>query len=104
VTFTDGACRQNGKPEARAGAGVAFSNRKENNISSPITDEEDNYPVRTSQRAELYAVKLALLVFQLRLQDAQDSNPGSCIIATDSEYVVKGITTWLPTWKVSMSN
>lgn len=23
------------------------------------------------------------------------------IIATDSEYVVKGMTEWLPTWKVS---
>ena len=24
------------------------------------------------------------------------------IVATDSEYVVKGITEWLPTWKVSV--
>lgn len=60
---------------------------------------DDNFPRRSSQRAELYAARLGV-------EFLYDNRPGELrgqcevwIIATDSEYVVKGITEWLPTWR-----
>jgi ribonuclease HI len=73
----------------------------------PITDLEDNFPLRSNQRAELYAAKLGL-EFLAEADVANTKEPTgnpkgeskAWIIATDPEYVVKGITEWLPTWKV----
>ena len=77
---------------------------------------------RTNQRAEL----LAAIEGLKKLQDVNrieainealgkgDSHPKSArrhtdnphstyIVASDSEYVVKGITEWLPAWRVRLS-
>lgn len=67
-----------------------------------IDDETDKGP-RTSQRAELLAALMGLL--SLRVLDGTchsssghgDGRPKEWIIATDSEYVVKGMAEWLPT-------
>jgi ribonuclease HI len=107
IIFTDGACTNNGRPGAKAGVGVAYGNEDDSQLSMPITDLVDNYPVRSNQRAELYAAKLGLEF----LAEADESNTKeptgkpkgeskAWIIATDSEYVVKGMTEWLPTWRV----
>ncbi|KAL8919913.1 MAG: hypothetical protein Q9172_004731 [Xanthocarpia lactea] len=82
----------------------------------PITAVLDPRQKRTSQRAEL----LAALSGLRQLIDADELNATeetkkkkrkkrrklssteakkSWIIATDSEYVVKGMTEWLPAWK-----
>jgi ribonuclease HI len=34
-------------------------------------------------------------------EDKPEDECNAWIIATDSEYVVKGMTEWLPTWRVS---
>jgi ribonuclease HI len=107
IIFTDGACTNNGRPGAKAGVGVAYGSGDDSQLSMPITDLEDDFPVRSNQRAELYAAKLGLEF----LAEADESNSNeptgkpkgeakAWIIATDSEYVVKGMTEWLPTWRV----
>jgi ribonuclease HI len=52
----------------------------------------DNFPLRSNQRAELCAAKLGLdLVVEARTEE-YSSEAEVWIIATDSEYIVKGIT------------
>jgi ribonuclease HI len=102
IVFTDGACTNNGRPNAKSGVGIAFGNDSDCELSLPISDSLDNYPVRSNQRAELCATIMGLEVLA---SWATDNGPKSksadkLIVTTDSEYVVKGITEWLPTWKV----
>lgn len=100
IILTDGACMNNGQHAAKAGVGVAYGNNEDSQLSKPITDLEDNFPLRSNQRAELYAAKLGLEFFaEADKVDTEDESE-SWIIATDSEYVVKGMTEWLPKWKV----
>jgi ribonuclease HI len=73
----------------------------------PITDSADNFALRSNQRAELYAAKLGLEFLaeadRINTEELPDKHKGEShawIIATDSEYVVKGMTEWLPTWRV----
>jgi hypothetical protein len=89
VIYIDGACKNNGRPEATAGAGIALGTEDSplGQLSIPITDAEDNFPVRSNQRAELLAAKLGLESLQAHL-DQMDGQI-ACIVATDSEYVVK---------------
>lgn len=123
IVFTDGSCRNNGRANATAGIGIAYGLGRHSQMSLSITDEEDNFPRRSSQRAELYAAQqgLAYLAAAERNHhcdcwDAEiehyqnwhgrpvtqaEDNYQCWIVASDSEYVVKGITEWLPTWKVS---
>lgn len=80
----------------------------------PINGDVDKGQKRTSQRAELLAAINGVL-FMARADELNDSPTGDAmesmnygprdsrkawVIATDSEYVVKGITDWLPAWKV----
>src|SRR3989338_757095 len=55
ILYTDGACQGNGKSEARAGVGVFVALDDPRNISLPL----DMAP-HTNNRAELWAIKLAL--------------------------------------------
>ncbi|KAF1939827.1 ribonuclease H-like protein [Clathrospora elynae] len=106
IIFTDGACTNNGRPEAKAGVGVAYGNDAASQLSISITDLADDFPVRSNQRAELYAAIVGLEF----LAEADEINSHeqtgkpkdqaeAWIIATDSEYVVKGMTEWLPKWR-----
>ncbi|KAF3389913.1 Ribonuclease H [Talaromyces pinophilus] len=100
IVFTDGACINNGRPEAKAGAGVAVGSTDATQLSIPITDSEDTFPVRSNQRAALYAAKSGLgYLAELDELDPKERSSEAWIIATDSEYVVKGLTEWLPTWR-----
>ena len=69
----------------------------------PITDLEDDFALRSNQRAELHAAKLGLefLAEAHRINTEPEDESNVWVIATDSEYVVKGMTEWLPTWRVS---
>lgn len=98
IAFTDGACTNNGRPEAKAGIGVAYGNDDGSQLSRPITDTVDSFPLRSNQRAELCAAKLGVEL--LARTWTEESKNEAWIIATDSEYVVKGMTEWLPKWKV----
>ncbi|KAL9047111.1 MAG: hypothetical protein Q9206_006898 [Seirophora lacunosa] len=108
LVFTDGACRQNGQQGATAGIGIAGSKAEELHLSLPITTDMDPTHKRTSQRAELLAALegLQYLANQSKrrkvVEGIKSNSPDqekSWIIATDSLYVVEGMTEWLPVWK-----
>ncbi|GBE78515.1 hypothetical protein SCP_0114040 [Sparassis crispa] len=117
LVFTDGACLSNGQRDATAGIGIAVGVFGEDwdQWAIPIDDSVDAYHKRSSQRAELLAALKGL--FKLRdkelevyeysldehntLQHLRGLRRPAWIITTDSEYVVKGMTEWLPVWKVN---
>lgn len=101
IVFTDGACLDNGGSNARVGAGVAAGATGGFQLSIPITDEEDPFPVRSNQRAELIAAKEELkfmgLLAELNEDSAVDRSREDAPVwtdATDPEYVVRGMTEW----------
>jgi len=86
---------------------MAYGNNKRSQKSVPIVDSEDNFPLRSNQRAELYAAISGLKFLANADRENTEEPTGDSkgkskawIIATDSEYVVKGMTEWLPTWRV----
>ena len=80
--YTDGNCRDNGRPCARAGSGIYFvRNGKAEARYSSVPGAQ------TNNRAEIYAMLLAL--------DATLDVDAICI-KPDSEYVAKSLTD--PTW------
>jgi ribonuclease HI len=100
VVFTDGACSNNGKLTARAGMGMVCGDDEDSEASIPITDMVDSFPLRSSQRAELCAAQYGIVL--LAKSDTTDcgGETREWVVATDSEYVVKGLSEWLPSWKV----
>lgn len=113
VVFTDGACFDNGKSSARAGAGIAFGNSASFQRPIPITEGNDPGFRRTNQRAELIAAIAGLELLEHddnewsqlngQMWTRQRRSGGGLVVATDSEYVVKGITDWLHSWRVSVA-
>lgn len=112
LVFTDGACRLNGQLGATAGIGIAGGESEADQRAVPITEALDPRQKRTSQRAELLAAIEGLDYIagrdrghQPESERDQDQGPGakkrSLVLASDSEYVVKGMTEWMPVWRVS---
>ena len=56
--YTDGACVNNGKPDARAGFGVWFGENDPRNVSESFTGPQ------TNNRAELLAIIRALTILR----------------------------------------
>lgn len=79
--FTDGACRGNPGP---GGWGALL--RTDNHEKELYGGEKDT----TNNRMEMMAVIKAVEALQ---------NPSNIKITTDSQYVLKGITEWMPNWK-----
>lgn len=79
--FTDGACRGNPGP---GGWGALL--RKDNHEKELYGGEKDT----TNNRMEMMAVIKAVEALQ---------KPSEVKITTDSQYVLKGITEWMPNWK-----
>lgn len=128
LIFVDGACSNNGRVNATAGIGIVMGNGERDTWSIPIDDTLDPGTEKTSQRAELLAAlqgleKLRMQHFETDVGEYRnekrhelqtfkthntrgDSGPVThpqWIIASDSEYVVLGMTKWLPKWKIRMS-
>jgi len=81
IIYTDGACR--GNPGPGGWAAVLSGGADEQVLSGAETETTNN-------RMELSAVIMAL----------RELPPGAvAVLHTDSEYVIKGITEWLPAWK-----
>ncbi|KAI4527153.1 ribonuclease H-like protein [Schizophyllum commune Loenen D] len=105
LIFTDGACAGNGKDGAAAGIGVVLGKigRGIDSFAYAVTEQMDPGQRRTSQRAELLAalagVRRSMHADVHDYDDYNDAVPKERIIVTDSEYVVRGITEWLPQWK-----
>ncbi|MGC1458245.1 MAG: ribonuclease HI [Steroidobacteraceae bacterium] len=81
MIHTDGACRGNPGP---GGWGVLL------NWNGTVKELSGWEPDTTNNRMELTAVIMALAAL---------TRPTQATVQTDSQYVIKGITEWLPTWK-----
>ncbi|CAH0020000.1 unnamed protein product, partial [Clonostachys rhizophaga] len=93
LVFSDGACLNNGQPNPRAGWAFVFG---PGGICSGRLESRgpfDDPGVQSSNRAELCAVIAAI---GFRAWHGEGFR--ILIIATDSEYVVKGATAWVKTW------
>ena len=122
LVFIDGACSNNGQDDAKAGLGMTIGDDEEHCWSIAVQEALDPDGPRTNQRAELLAAIEGLKKLQNvnRIEAINEAlgkgdshhksarrhtdNPHSTyIVASDSEYVVKGITEWLPAWRVRLS-
>jgi ribonuclease HI len=81
IIHTDGACRGNPGP---GGWGVLLS---WNGTQKELSGSE---PATTNNRMELMAAIMGLTALK---------RPSVATVQTDSQYVIKGITEWLPSWK-----
>lgn len=93
AVFVDGACSGNGQPWARAGMGVFFGPGSRHNITQSL---DDGGP-QTNQRAEIRAAILALDRVK-QLLDLGRLDTDLVVVATDSAYLVGGITEWIYKW------
>lgn len=90
--FTDGSCiRKKSKKGSdaciRAGYGIHFPHGELPDVSRKFA----HTPI-TNQRAELYAIYVALVIIKKNL----DAN--KIIIYSDSEYSIKSVTIWISGW------
>jgi len=112
LIFTDGACPNNGRPGAKAGMGIAYGSWDRDQFSIPMTESIDEVQPHTSQRAELWAAILGLELFTVsgagsydikKMQTRTKEDQPEWIVVSDSQYVVRGMTEWLPTWEVCIN-
>jgi ribonuclease HI len=87
--FTDGACINNGKPNAKAGYSVIFPYLPHLNYSDKLSNNH------TNNRAEYMAVIKAIEI----INNYDKSCKNKLYIYTDSELLVKSITKWIKLWK-----
>ena len=81
--YTDGACSNNGRPDARAGFGIWFKEGDSRNTSESFTG------IQTNNRAELLAIIRALTIMREEIEQGQRIN-----IYTDSTYSIRCCTTY----------
>ena len=105
LVFTDEACSNNGSQGAVAGIGAAFGSDEPSHWLIPVTDKIDPAAAtRTSQCEELLAALegVSAMIIMDNLDGHKrinDTGEKAWVIAADSEYVVKGMTEWPPSWK-----
>lgn len=96
LIFTDGACLGNGGPNPIAGWAFVYSlSTSAGVVKGRLEDRgpDNELYQQTSNRAELRAV---IAASQFRAWDGEQFS--RLIFATDSEYVVRGVTEWIPKW------
>jgi len=97
VIATDGACRNNGRPDAVGACGIFFNVDSYHNKAFKMKD-----PHPTSQRAELRAAAYALGAFTKMFTSGHFVDKGyvtEVIIKSDSAYLVNGMTSWITAWR-----
>lgn len=87
--FTDGACSNNGRPNAKAGYAVWFPDYPNLCESGRIPEGQS----QTNQRAELTAIHRAVVIL-----DEKGFHDVDVIVYTDSDYSISCLTKWLPGW------
>lgn len=91
VVYTDGACEHNQTPsKRRAGVGVWFGERHPYNVS------RRPFGMDTNNQAELEAILDAVQIIRTRLDPTCKYH---WILKTDSNYSVKCITQYWPSWE-----
>jgi ribonuclease HI len=98
LIYTDGACLGNGQPNPRAGYGVVFREERPGqrghfSVALELQGPMGDHRPHTSNRAELQAVIAAL-----QFRSWPSEGWAKVVIATDSEYVVEGATSWIEGW------
>ena len=88
--YTDGGCSGNPGPGGWAYIMVQKTFQGEKVIAEECGGEQNT----TNNRMELTAVICALKAYK-----AKPGLPGNVIVHTDSQYVQKGITEWIRSWK-----
>ena len=81
--YTDGACSNNGKENAKAGIGIYFQDNDSRNVSKRITGKQ------TNNRAELLAIIVSYFIIENDIENGQ-----TIVIVTDSEYAIRCFTTY----------
>ena len=76
--FTDGACSNNGKPNAKAGIGVYFSKDDKRNTSKRVIGKQSN------NTAELSAVLEVFIILENEIKSGEE-----IIIYSDSIYTIR---------------
>ncbi|CAM6121839.1 unnamed protein product [Calypogeia fissa] len=90
--FIDGACRGNGQAGARAAYGVYTAQNSPFNRSGVLP----NWASHTSQAAEIYAAREAVLLI---LQDPERERwKDGVVLITDSDYLFKSMTRNVGNW------
>lgn len=86
--YTDGACTNNGKPNARAGWGAVLTNPEGHvlELAGPVPESQP----QTNSRAELLAVIEAL---------DRCTKPAPINVHTDSQFIANACNGWLADWK-----
>ncbi len=87
--YTDGACSNNGKANAKAGYAVWFPDHKSLSMSERLSQSEP----QTNNRAELMSILKGISI-------AEDNGfiDEDLVIYSDSHYSIDGLTKYLPTW------
>lgn len=80
--YTDGACINNGKKNAKAGIGIFFSENDKRNTSARLEGKQSN------NCAELEAIIKAIKLAK------SDLETNDVVIMTDSEYAIKCLTSY----------
>lgn len=88
VVYTDGACENNGRTNAKAGIGVWFGDHHPFNVSKPVKGRP------TNNVAEIQACIAAIEI-------AIKNDIKNLCIKTDSQFVINSITNWIKKWKVN---
>jgi ribonuclease HI len=83
IVYTDGACINNGKRNARAGIGIYFGQRDSRNVSRRIIGKQ------TNNTAELTAIIEAYNILQNDIR-----NGLNILIYSDSTYAIRACTTY----------
>ena len=86
--FTDGACINNGKPNAIAGIGVFLTNNDPRNVSRRVEGKQ------TNNVAELSAILEVFTILEEEIERGDIIN-----IYSDSKYSINSFTVWAIKWK-----
>lgn len=81
--YTDGACSNNGKPNAKAGYGVYFAENDPRNEYGTVVGKQSN------NTGELMGFIRAIEILEKEIDDGREIH-----LYTDSEYVIKCATTY----------
>ena len=86
IVYTDGACKNNGKPNARAAYGVYFGQNDKRNVAKLC----DSHQKQTNNVAELLAI---INVFFI-LENEITNNKDYVLIVSDSIYAIRACTSY----------
>ena len=88
--YTDGACQNNGKLNAKCGVGIYFGKDDTRNLSKALKG-----PLQTNNIAELTAI---LYCLKILLKTEKNIDDNMFIIFSDSKYSIDCITKYIVVW------